>query len=276
MNKLLSAQFFRLRKDKTFWLCITGMLVYSLVYMLNGCRQAIANEPLGYHYSLEQFYFHVGLPLGMFCAVFTSLFLGTEYSDGTIRNKLIVGHTRRHIYLANLIVCFTATFFMLLTWFVGGLIGIPTLGFWKMGAGTVLYMLIAVCIGAVFSAIFTAIAMLCHNKATSAVFVILLFFGLLLLGSILYNQLSQPEFSNNILITADGMQMSDPAPNPAYLTGNTRKIYEFLLDILPTGQGIQLFDLSVAHPLRILLSSLVLTVISTFGGIYFFSKKNLK
>ena len=34
------------------------------------------------------------------------MFLGTEYSDGTIRNKIIVGHTRVRIYLANLNVIY--------------------------------------------------------------------------------------------------------------------------------------------------------------------------
>lgn len=276
MNNLLSAQFSRLWKDKTFWLCMGAMLVYALFYMLNGCRMAIANKSSGSIYILEQFYFHVGLPMGLFCAVFTSLFLGTEYGDGTVRNKLIAGHTRQNIYLANLTVSFTASLCMLLTWFLGGLIGVPILGFWKMGSGVLLYILLAVCFTAAFSAIFTAIAMLCPNRAISAVLVILVFLGLMLWGSTLYNRLSQPEFTNDVLITADGIQMGDPVPNPSYLTGNARKVYEFLLDVLPAGQGIQLFDLTVAHPLRMVIASFVVTAVTTMGGIFIFQRKNLK
>lgn len=33
-----------------------------------------------------------------------SMFQGTEYSGGTIRNKLVVGHERYQVYLAALIV----------------------------------------------------------------------------------------------------------------------------------------------------------------------------
>ena len=39
MRKLLSANYSRLWRDKIFWICMGTMLVYSVVYMLNGCRQ---------------------------------------------------------------------------------------------------------------------------------------------------------------------------------------------------------------------------------------------
>ena len=40
--------------------------------------------------------------IGLFMAMFTSLFIGTEYDYGTIRNKIIVGHSRTSIYFSNL------------------------------------------------------------------------------------------------------------------------------------------------------------------------------
>ena len=102
MRKLLSVNFSRLWKDKIFWLCMGAMLIYSVVYMLNGSRQA-AISLSEYNYSIDKYYFHFALAIGAFCSLFSSMFLGTEYSDGTIRNKIIVGHTRTSIYLANLI-----------------------------------------------------------------------------------------------------------------------------------------------------------------------------
>ena len=41
-----------------------------------------------------------------FCLILAagiSLIVGAEYSDGTIRNKLIIGKTKAQIYFANLI-----------------------------------------------------------------------------------------------------------------------------------------------------------------------------
>ena len=83
MSRLLSAGYSRLWKNKVFWLEMGAVLVYAVVFMLNGCRQAAANGGIGY--SLDQFYFHFAVSVGLFGAIFTSLFIGTEYSDGTIR-----------------------------------------------------------------------------------------------------------------------------------------------------------------------------------------------
>ena len=79
MRRLLAANFSRLWKDKTFWLCMGTMLVYSIVYMLNGCRQATIRLP-EYHYSIDEYYFHFAIVIGAFCALFSSMFLGTDYS----------------------------------------------------------------------------------------------------------------------------------------------------------------------------------------------------
>ena len=57
--------------------------------------------------------------MGLVAAVFISLFVGSEYSDGTIRNKLVVGHSRMRIYLANLIVCSIACVLISLAYAAG-------------------------------------------------------------------------------------------------------------------------------------------------------------
>lgn len=276
MRKLLSANFSRLWKDKLFWLCMGTMLIYSVVYMLNGCRQATIDLS-EYSYSIDEYYFHFGLSIGIFCAVFSSMFFGTEYSDGTIRNKIVVGHTRINIYIANLITAFTATLLMMLVWLLGALVGIPTLGVWKMGIQNLLvYLLIAVMFVAAFSAIFTVVNMLSANKSVTVVISILLIFGLLIFTSMIYNSLSQPEVISGVQITANGMEMSEPAPNPNYVSGVIRKIYEFMVDFLPTGQGLKMWQLEISNPVRMLISSIVITLLTTLGGIYVFKRKNLK
>jgi ABC-2 type transport system permease protein len=275
MNKLLSSGFSRLKRDKIFWVSIVALLAYSIIYMLNGCRQSLSREMAEFSYSLDVYYFHYGLSIGLFCSVFTSIFLGVEYQNGAIRNKLIIGHTRTAIYLSNLLVSFTASIFMLLAWLIGALVGIPFLGTWKMGPLLLLYLLISVLFMAAFSAIFTFIGMLTSYKTIAQIFSLLFFFALLLGGSMLYEALQQPEMTSPILMTMDGMQIADPVPNPSYVTGPLRSVYEFLVDLLPTGQGIQLFDLNIRHPLRMILSSLGITAGVTAVGIRIFQKKDL-
>ena len=276
MRKLLSAGWFRLWKDKVFWICMAAMSVYAVFYMRNGCRQAAALPE--YSYGLDQYYFHFAIFIGFFCALFCSLFLGTEYSDGAIRNKLIAGHSRTGIYLSNLLLAFSAACCFLLAWLVvGALAAVPDLGFWEMPASQLLlYLLIALLFLAAFCALFTMTGMLCSNKAAGVVAAILLFLGLLLCTCILYDGLTQQKMIENIEMTANGMQIGEPTPNPAYITGTQRRVYEYLLDFLPTGQGLKLWMREISNPLRMLLSSAAITGAATACGIVLFRRKNLK
>ncbi len=276
MRKLLSAGYDRLKRDKVFWAAMVILLLYAVIYMLNGCRQATSKTMSEYNYSLDNYYFHYALLIGMFCSVVTGMFLGPEYSEGTLRNKIIVGHTRLEVYLSNLILSFSASLLLLAMWLIGALVGVPTLGYWKMGEGVLIYLAISVCYLTAFSAIYTFIGMLVSHKAVAEVGSLLLFFALLLMGSAIYEALQQPEFTNQILITAEeGMKMSEPTPNPSYIAGTKREIYQFLVDFLPTGQCIQMFDLKVIHPLEMILSSLSITAVVTATGIFLFRRKNL-
>ena len=279
MRKLLSANFSRLWKDNIFWLCMGAMLIYSVVYMLNGSRQATI-DLAEYNYSIDNYYFHFALVIGAFCALFSSMFLGTEYSDGTIRNKIVIGHTRINIYIADLITSFTATLLIMLVWLIGALVAVPALGVWEMGIPNLLaYLFIAVMFEAALSAIFTFICMQSTNKAMTVMISILLFLGLLIFASMADNALNEPEMTSGVQITANGMEMSEPAPNPNYVRGVTRTIYEWIVDFLPTGQGLQMWQLKIgnaAHMVRMLISSVAITVLTTLGGIFLFKSKDLK
>ena len=277
MGKLLSANFMRLWKNKVFWCSLAAMLVLAVAAMLNGCRQASMDEMAVYRYTLDHYYFYLAPVVGLFCAVFTSLFLGTEYGDGTIRNKLVVGHGRTAVYLANALVCFTAAVLFVAAWFVGGLAGIPFLGTWEMGAaGLTVYLLLAILTAAAMSAVFTMVGMVCSNRAAGAVCSILLFLGLLVCASMVYNRLCEPELSSGVIITAEGMSMAEPAPNPNYIGGTLRTVYQCILELLPTGQGILMANLEIAHILRMALFSAGVTAAATLGGILAFRRKDLK
>ncbi len=256
MRSLLAAYFARLWRDKVFWLCLGVMLVYALGYMLLGCVQAGIDPAC----RLEHYYFRFALSIGAFCALFSSMFLGTEYSDGTIRNKIIAGHRRADIYLASLLLTFTATLLILSVWLVGGLIAIPVMGLWQMGASQLaLYLAIAVLMIAALSSIFTFVAMQSANKTTTVVTALLLFMGMLFFSCLI-----------------DGMFIEPDETRAFAVTGVVQAVCGFLADILPTGQGLQMAFLNVRHPLRMLLSSAFVTAVVTLYGIKRFEQKDLK
>lgn len=275
MRKLLSADLYRFKRDKVFWICFLAMLVYTILAMLSNCWQVL-QDTTSFEYTLDTFYFVYAFPIGLLIAVFVSLFLGTEYSDGTVRNKLITGHTRRDIYLAHLFTNMIGGSLLLAAGLLGGLCGIPVLGTWKMGRMTLVFLLISIMCVAAFASIFTLFGMLCSNKAVSAVLSILLFLGLMVAGFSLYFRLAEPEVVQGLVITKEGMQMGDPSPNPRYLTGLKREIYQFVLDFLPTGQCMQMEEVNVVHPVRMILSSLGIMLVTTLGGIAVFEKKDIK
>lgn len=277
MRKLISAHFSRLWKEKVFWINAGLIFIFSAFMMWNGCRQVSAMKFSGSAADLDCYYFNFVPVLGLFLAEFISLFLGKEYSDGTIRNKIVAGHTRASIYFSNFVVCFVAGFIFMLMWMLGGLIGIPFLGTWKMGIkGVFLYFLIASFFLEAFTGIFVLLSMLLTNRATAAVFEIMLFLALLIATSMIYNCLCEPESVSSMIMTVNGMKMSDPSPNPYYISGMMRKVYEWILDFLPTGQGILMANVEIVHPFREIICSIFITLCTTAVGVFAFCKKDLK
>ena len=93
MRNLLHANLSRLRRDGTFWFMLVLIFACSAGTMLLWGRNVAE--------SLDHYYFRLSAYMGLYFAIFAALFLNTEYSEGTIRNKLAVGHVRRDVYLAN-------------------------------------------------------------------------------------------------------------------------------------------------------------------------------
>ena len=278
MDKLLHSNFSRLWKDKIFWLCMGGMLIYAVSYMLNASQKPFS--PItGEVYTLEHYYFMFLAYVGFFFAVITSIFLGTEYSDGTMRNKLIVGHTRTNVYLANLIVTFVADMLIMCVWFIGALVGVPTFGFFTFSpAKLVEYFLICVLLVAAYSAINTFIAMLSSNKTATVLISIVLLICLIVCATTIDNALKEPETISSmsgVAISGAAPMVGEQAPNPHYIDGALRSILILLLDILPTGQSVSLAFLEI-RPITMILSSVVVTVGMTALGIVLFRKKDLK
>lgn len=233
----------------------------------------------GYEADINNVLFAYAVLIGVLSSVFTSLFLGTEYSDGTIRNKLVVGNTRTAIYLSNLIVSIAAAFLMCLAYLAAVcLIGIPLLGTSRSGLPLLLKILCGVFLAsAAYSSICTLLSMLMQNKAIATAVSILGMVLLLTAASYLAAQLSQPEMYSGYTLDASGeIVQSEPVPNPRCLTGTKREVYEFLYDFLPSGQCVQYAAMEFTNIPRMYLCSLGILLAATAGGIWFFRRKDLK
>lgn len=277
MSKLLSANFSRLWKNKVFWLGMIFMFGLGIVLV---CGQYHDWKKYGLEPVLDSTLRTYAIFIGTAAAVVCGLFLGTEYSDGTVRNKLIVGHTRSAIYFANLIVCAAAALLMCAAYFAAVCaLGVPLLGGFQGGAQE---NLIQIGVGALMviatAALLTLIGMLCQSKAGASVLCILLVLVLLFAASFISSRLMAPEaYTGYALNEAGEVVEMPPEPNPQYLRGNARLAYAFLLDFLPTGQAVQIAMLGgVAHTWQAALYSLALVLASTLVGLVIFRKKDIK
>ncbi len=276
MNRLLSANFTRLIKDKIFWLSMIFMSLMS-VYMI--VMRYITTKQHGYRLYLDYGFFNYSIYAVIVLSVFVSLFVGTEYSDGAIRNKIIVGHKRSDIYLSNFLVCTAVGFLICIAYIVPTLIiGIPLVGFFETEIQTIL--LTGLCVFAMtiaFSAIFTAISMLNQSKAIAAVITILGVFLLLFIGIYIQTRLDEPEVYDGYSYSVGGEVVSvEEEPNPLYLSGTKRDVYEFLYDFLPGCQSVRLSNMIAPDPLTMSVYSIGIATAATGLGLIFFRKKDLK
>ena len=275
MSKLLSANFLRLRHSRLFWAGMLLMFVFGLLPVLSLYNMHVR---YGYDTVLDSTLFSYTILIGLVTAIFTSLFVGTDYSDGTIRNKLIVGHTRIAIYLANLVTTGVAALLFCLSCLVSTLaLGLPLLGAPVAGLQTLCPLLFGSLLLAVaFAAIFTMVGMVCSNKAAVAIICLVLLMLLMIFSSWIVAMLAEPEFYENYALTDGEMEVIENVRNPRYPTGVWRDVLEFLNDFLPTGQSMQYGQMQVAHPWLLALWSFLIALGATLAGALVFRRKDIQ
>lgn len=276
MRKLLRANFSRMLHDRVFWLLMALMAFF-------GASTAVANavsiEREGGVWVLDFTLITYITLAPVLNSVFTALFVGCDYSSGTLRSKLIAGHRRVSIYLANLITCCFAGLAMCLAFIIPHcLLGLPLGGQLQSSPAQLLvYGGLGLALMLAFTALFTLIAMLCRNRAYTVAGCILLAFVLLFIGVLISSALNEPEYLSGYTFSENGMTVEEPGTrNPNYVGGVKRQIYEFLQDFTPGGQVIKISSMDVENPAVPALYDLIILLASTGFGIIFFRRKDLK
>ena len=286
MTKLLSANFLRLWKSTAFRVCMIVCAALGVLTILGEFQFQVSTgadlsvpEVAQYKALLEkEFFQYVGIA-GILAASFISVFFGTEYSDGTIRNKIAVGHSRLSIYFANLITGFAASLLCIAGYMLSCLaVGVPLLGWFTKPASLLLWAIFgSVVMLATFCAIFTFVAMNCSRKATSVVICLLGVFVLLIVTVVIDGRLNAPEFIQGYEMSFNGQVVNTvPEPNPRYLRGTERAVYQFLYDLLPTGQSLQYTMLNFTEPGKLIGLSGLVCAVFTGAGAALFRRKDLK
>lgn len=215
----------------------------------------------------------------LFISIFAALYLGTDHSNGTIRNKLIIGHTRSEIYFSNLITTAAGGLMLLAAaWLVVLVTGLCLGGEIGMPAGELaLKMLVCTVAVIAISAIFTLLGMLLTSKSTIVTITLVSTFVLIIGAAIIELLLAEPEYVSGYELTVDGnVVQTEPMPNPLYVSGVKRDIMTAVNDVLPSGQMMQIEIGAVRSAELMPLYSLGVIAVSTAVGVVAFRRKDLK
>ena len=280
MRKLLSANFSRLWRSKIFWVLEALSAVAGAVFYI---LAIINTKNIGENWYLASgnYYFYIGLVIvGAIMAVFSAFYIGSEYDQGTIRNKLNVGCTRNSIYLANLIIVVTAGVLFTMTHIAASVVvGLPFLGglmwdalapiWWRIPSAMVMLLC--------YAAVFTFIAMQDSNKSRSLIISFVFALVIIIGGLYIYGALQEPEFTTRMVMQDDGSYLrQEGIPNSRYIRGTARMVYTFIEACIPSTQGLNIArSEGVFNPLAI-ICQLCVTALFAGAGMALFKKKDIK
>ena len=278
MRKLITANFHRFSKDRFSW-CVVGIIVIlSLVNVFNSARSFEAMAARGYAMSLDDYYFNQAPLIGAFLALLISMFLGTEFSEGTIRNKLCIGHKRNEIFLSNFISCAFASIVLTAVWLLSCTLLFGLIGPLEVEVSEFVgYIFVAMGFAVSFAALYTVIGSLSSNKAMTIIYTFAVFIILAMAASALDDRLCEPEINEIMTYNNYGaVVMQESAPNPLYLSGMIRTVCEVALELLPNGQALLLSNVAIECPVRAIAMSAVFTIVTLLVGGMLFKKKDIK
>lgn len=274
MRNVLSANLMRLKKSPVFYL---GLLAHIAIGVMRVF--AVRSDLLwGFDLSLEDAFFDYVLMIPFTAAVLTPLFLGTEYSDGTLRNKITVGCRRVDVYFAGLITVLIAallfcTVHALTVLAVGTPLDIPfifdakAILFNMLGT---LFTVISVC------SLYSALCLNCSHKAAVSVGCIILYFFMMILTTNAFAILDANANGEAIVtMTATDMVVEKGSLNPYYLPAWKEAAYQFTVDFIPTGQATQ-FCIVTDRTVTLILHSIAFIVLTSGVGMLLFRRKDLK
>lgn len=257
MRRLLSADMTRMLRSKWFWLCLGGMLAISVAFVVMQYTAVDYTVPLSRVIFLPMSFY------GITTAALISMFVGEDFSDGFIRNKIVAGRSRYSIFASNLAVSSLACIiiYLVVTLFTAS-IGSFLFEADIISAKLVRYLLLGTGTCLAYACIYCSIVMICQTKSTATVLCMGMAFALLC-ASLHTNQVMiQPQYKNGEL-------------NAAYVAGFAKQVYAFLHDLNPTGQAAQLSTMEIFYPVQWIVCDLVWIVAAGIMSI-FFQRKNIK
>lgn len=280
MIKLLRAGFRRAFKSVIFWLGLSASFVTGVMAAFNTRSSK----------GLDDVYI---MPFFVIIAIVVSLLIGAEHSDGALRNKVVVGHSKSAVYFANLIVLTAFSLIALLIYL--GVFSLLMVGH----TGTFpTYALIISAIGFIlvtlaYTIILVSVSMMISQRAANAIVCMILVLATVFASYAIDDMLGHSEFIEIVTSVNNGNFETIREENPRYIGGVKREILQSIEGFIPYGSMTEYMKIinpcfweynivlnltaEKASHLKILPLYSILSVFSAgVLGWYFFRKKELK
>ncbi len=280
MINLLRAEFSRLFKSLIFKLTVFANIILPAVFVWERYF-TLKFPPPGTWYSpdimnannklLESFTY---IPFVL--AVFVGFFIGNEFQNNVLRNKLAVGNHRINVFLSKVIVCNTATVvFALLNILSAVTAGELSLGITYSHLAIIKPFLLILVAMIALTTIYVFIAMLSKSKTGAVVTLFLLSFALFMLELKLYNMYDMFVFENGV--DQNGMPIIEMTPNWMFDGSFKHRFLFFINKILPISHLTYISPKTADYCAGFVLPSCITeTVLFTLGGCAVFNRAQLK
>ena len=251
MANLLAEAFRRLFKGKRFYVVLIVLCCIASFIPLLNFLLADSMEERGH---ADQLLFILAGQIPMFVSIAAGLLICQDFRNNTIRNKIIIGHSRASIYMANLIMSLVT----MLIYYLANIIVVIILGNVLMSGfesfpsvGIFQKMLMIVAIETAFT---STIVFICNTMKTTGGFVLSL-------------------CMHYILSTFE--------PFLGLVPGKYRKAVDFIMEVVPSFQITLVVYNTKADGVPekwyiILTACVIITVATTVLGIEAFNKSDLK
>lgn len=284
MKNLLASDFARLINSLIF----RGTLVFCVEFTI--CEIIVIHyveqsTRMDYFLNVEFIMF------GFITAVFVGLFIGTEFNDGTIRNKLTAGHSRAAIYISDLTICIIAAFIIQVVYLVTLLIASNLMVktafegtkydyaiFQTSTVDIIKMQLIGFYIIAAYTSVFMLFSMIICSKASATVVSMAVAIVLFASGMSIVKTVSpQTDLTFSFDETEITSQEMEDSQRGEDLTGKKREVFLFLDDFLPSCQAQHLNQAMVpTRASNYILYDFGTIVTTTVFGMIVFRKRDLK
>lgn len=260
MRKLLAADFAQLLRDKVFWAAFAFMIVSTAILVVSTHNMIALDNYAPGTWTAETSVFCMLPSVGIVNAIWLHLFIGSDYDQGTIRNKFICGHTRRAIFFSHWLIASAGALIILAASLVlGTVLSAHYFQTFALDVSNLCWLFLSCAMLTVaYAAINVALAMNISRKASSVVCGMIVMIGMSTFTSFLEVELS------SVLVSG--------------WTPVTLKDHLILLlyDLLPSGQCSQINAMMFDHLARWPLYSLILIVLVTAAGFLLFKRKDIK